>query len=157
MRRSTSIGQIVAVVVLLAAGCAEQSSQAGSPPGHDGAVASANGSKLTGAWRGVFEQVQTGDSGRIHGDIECQIKDDGTYQMTWTTGLVAGSTRGGRVVMSGMVVEKAGFVEFDEGASGTRTTLNRSGDTLYGIRIDPGTKRVSVSVELHRVETIESP
>ena len=157
MRRFMSSGQLVAVVILFAAGCAEQSSQAGSAPDQDGVVASANGSKLTGAWRGVFEQVQTGDSGRIHGDIECQIKDDGTYQMTWATGLVAGSTRGGRVVMSGTVVEKAGFVEFDEGASGTRTRLNRSGDTLYGVRIDPGTKRVSVSVELHRVGTIESP
>jgi len=101
-------------------------------------------------WRGDL------DSGRIHGDIECQIKDDGTYQMTWTTGLVAGSTRGGRVVMSGTVVEKAGFVEFNESESGTRTTLSHRGNTLYGVRIDPGTKRVSVAVELQRV-SIESP
>jgi len=157
MRRCMSIGQIVAVVILLATGCAEQSSQAGSTPAQDGAVASANGSKLAGTWRGAFEQVQTGDSGRIHGDIECQVKDNGTYQMTWTTRLVAGSTRGGRVVMSGTVVEKAGLVEFNEGRSGTRTTLSRSGDTLYGVRIDPATKRVSVSVDLHRVGIIESP
>src|SRR5262245_65820858 len=135
MRRLMSIGHIVAVVILFAAGCAEQSSQAGSAPDQDGVVASANGSKLTGAWRGVFEQVQTGDSGRIHGDIECQVKDNGTYQMTWTTRLVAGSTRGGRVVMSGTVVEKAGLVEFNEGRSGTRTTLSRSGDTVYRGRL----------------------
>ena len=156
MRRLVNIGQIVAVVILLATGCAEQSSQVGSTPAQDGAVASANGSKLAGTWRGAFDQVQTGDSGRIHGDIECQIKDDGTYQMTWTTGLVAGSTRGGRVVMSGTVVEKAGLVEFNESESGTRTTLSHRGNTLYGVRIDPGTKRVSVSVELQRV-SIESP
>src|SRR5215468_3002329 len=147
MRRLMSIGHIVAVVILSAAGCAAD---------QYGVVAAANGSKVTGAWRGVFEQVQTGDSGRIHGDIECQIKDDGTYQMTWATGLVAGSTRGGRVVMSGTVVEKAGFVEFNESESGTRTTLSHRGNTLYGVRIDPGTKRVSVSVELQRV-SIESP
>ena len=157
MRRFMSIGQIVAVVVLLATGCAEQSSQAGSTAGQDGAVASANEGKLAGRWSGVFEQVQTGDSGRIHGDIDLQVKDDGTYQMTWTTGLVAGSTRGGRTVMSGTVVEKAGLVEFNEGQAGTRTTLSRRGDTIYGVRIDPGTKRVSVSVELHRVGAIESP
>ena len=37
-----------------------------------------NGAELKGTWRGSFEQVYTGDSGRIHGDIVCQINDDGT-------------------------------------------------------------------------------
>ena len=48
-------------------------------------------------------------------------------------------------------MEKASFVEFDEGTAWTRTTLKRRGDTFYGVGIDPGTKRVSVSVELHRM------
>ena len=109
---------------------------------------------LKGTWRGVFEQVQTGDSGRIHGDLECQIKDDGTYQMTWTSDLVAGSTRGGRVVM---VVADGNLVSFDEPTSGSRTTLRRVGDTLYGVRLDPGTKHVSVSVEMHRIVAPEAP
>jgi len=51
----------------------------------------------------------------------------------------------------GTVVEKASFVEFDEGTAWTRTTLKQRGDTFYGVGIDPGTKRVSVSVELHRM------
>ena len=30
-------------------------------------------------------------------------------------------------------------------------TLTRDGDTLYGVTIDPATRRVTVAVELHRV------
>lgn len=123
---------------------------AGPMNGVDGA-ASVKDAELEGTWRGVFEQVQTGDSGRIHGDIVCEINGDGTYKMTWTTDLVAGSTRGGGVVISGTVAENGNSVSFDEPTSGSRTTLRRAGDTLYGVRTDPGTKRVSVSVEMHKV------
>ena len=37
-------------------------------------------------------------------------------------------------------MEKASFVEFDEGTAWTRTTLKQRGDTFYGVGIDPGTK-----------------
>ena len=64
-------------------------------PDSTGGSGSANGADLKGTWRGSFEGVNTGDSGRIHGDIVCQINDDGTYKTTWVTRPVAGSTRGG--------------------------------------------------------------
>jgi hypothetical protein len=93
----------------------------------------------------------TGDSGMIHGDIECQISQDGTYTTTWTTRLVAGSARRNELKMSGTVLARGGSVMFDDARSGSRMTLRRDGDTLYGVTIDPQTKRVTVAVELHRV------
>lgn len=157
MRRSIFIARLAVAAIVLLTGCAGPSGGVGSGSSHPDGVAHANGDALKGTWRGVFEQVQTGDSGRIHGDLECQIKEDGTYQMTWTTDLVAGSTRGGRVVMSGTVAADGNLVSFDEPTSGSRTTLRRVGDTLYGVRVDPGTKRVSVSVEMHRMVAPEAP
>ena len=44
-------------------------------------------------------------------------------------------------------------VMFNDSSSGSRMTLKRAGDTLYGITIDPATKRVTVAVELHKVHT----
>jgi hypothetical protein len=42
--------------------------------------------------------------------------------------------------------------------SGARMTLSRSGDTLYGVMVDPATKRVTVGVELHKAHTVpEAP
>ena len=35
--------------------------------------------------------------------------------------------------------------------AGPRMTLTRDGDTLYGVTIDPATRRVTVAVELQRV------
>ena len=59
--------------------------------------------------------------------------------------------------MSGTVVEKGTRVMFN-GSSGSRITLKHAGDNLYGLTIDPATKRVSVAVELHKVHTVpEAP
>jgi hypothetical protein len=47
---------------------------------------------------------------------------------------------------------------FNNARSGSRMTLKRDGDTLYGVTIDPATRRVTVAVELHRVAaTPEAP
>ncbi len=80
MRRSIFIARLSVAVIVLLTGCAGPSGGAGSGPSHPDGAAYANGDALKGTWRGVFEQVQTGDSGRIHGDLVCQIKEDGTYQ-----------------------------------------------------------------------------
>jgi len=53
--------------------------------------------------------------------------------------------------MSGTVVANGSSVMFNDARSGSRMTLKRDGDTLYGITIDPATKRVTVAVELHKV------
>lgn len=151
MRQSTSIIRLAVALIVLATGCARQGAEIGSALPRPGGSVSANGADLKGTWRGSFGQVMTGDSGHIHGDIVCQINDDGTYKGTWSTLLVAGSTRGGRLVMSGTVVANGSRVMFNDSTSGSRMTLKRDGDTLYGVTIDPATRRVSVAVELHKV------
>jgi hypothetical protein len=158
MKSPKSVVGIAFVLLALAAGCARHSStEPGSAmPRAEGASALAD-SGLTGTWRGTFGQVMTGDSGLIHGDIESQIKDDGTYATTWTTRLVAGSARGGKLEMSGNVVERGSRVMFNDARSGLRMTLTRDGDTLYGVTMDPATKRVTVSVELHKVIPTQAP
>jgi hypothetical protein len=152
MRLPISVLGFAFVLSVLAAGCAAHSAagQGSAMPQSDGPSALA-GPGLTGTWRGTFGQVTTGDSGMIHGDIVSRIKDDGTYVTTWTTRLVAGSSRGGTLEMSGNVVANSSRVMFNDARSGSRMTLKRDGDTLYGVTQDPGTKRVTVAVELHRV------
>ena len=158
MRQLTSIIRLAVTLIVLATGCAGPGTEVGSALARPGGPASANGADLKGTWRGSFGQVMTGDSGHIHGDIVCLINEDGTYKTTWTTRLVAGSARGGRLEMSGTVVANGSRVMFNESASGSRMTLKRAGDTLYGVTIDPATKRVSVAVELHKVHTLpEAP
>ena len=156
MRQPTSIILFAAALIVLATGCAGPGAEVGSAlPRPDGAV-SANRADLNGIWYGTFGQVMTGDSGHIHGDIVCQINGDGTYKTTWSTLLVAGSARGGRLEMSGTVVANGSRVMFNESTSGSRMTLRRVGNTLYGVTIDPATKRVSVAVELHKVAAPEA-
>ena len=59
--------------------------------------------------------------------------------------------------MSGYVVERGKRVMFNN-SLGSRITLRHVGDTLYGVTVDPATKRVSVAVELHKVHTVpEAP
>ena len=160
MRRPISVMAFAFVLMVFVAGCAGHSGgeqRASLDTQSDGASALA-GSGLTGTWRGTFGQVQTGDSGLIHGEVVSRIKDDGTYTTTWTTRLVAGSSRGGKLEMSGKVVPAGSRVMFNETRSGSRMTLKRDGDTLYGVTQDPATKRVTVAVELHKVsDSVEAP
>jgi hypothetical protein len=151
MTRPTSLMAFAFLLIVFGTGCASPGgTELGSAmPRPDGAVPRT--SDLAGTWRGSFGQVMTGDSGLIHGEIESQIKDDGTYTTTWSTQLVAGSARAGRLEMAGTVVDNGSRGMFNAGRSGSRITLKRDGDTLYGVTIDPATRRVTVAVELHRV------
>jgi hypothetical protein len=158
MKQLTSIIRVALAVMVLATGCAGQGAEIGSALTHPGSSASANGADLKGTWQGSFGQAGAGDGGHIHGDIVCQINDDGTYNTTWITRLVAGSARGGRLAMSGTVVANGSRVMFNDSSSGSRMTLKHAGDTLYGITIDPATKRVTVAVKLHKVQPVhEAP
>jgi len=96
MRQPMFIIRLALALIVLASGCAAPTAEVGSVLTQPGGSGSANGADLKGTWRGSFEQVYTGDSGQIHGDIVCQINDDGTYKTPWVTRLVAGSTRGGQ-------------------------------------------------------------
>ncbi len=157
MRQPKFIIRLALALIVLVTGCAAPTTEAGSVLTQPGDSRSANGVDLKGTWRGSFGQVFTGDSGEIHGDIVCQINDDGAYKTTWVTRMVAGSSRGGRLEMTGIVVERGKRVMFND-SSGSRMTLRHVGDTLYGVTVDPATKRVSVAVELHKVHTVpEAP
>src|SRR5919109_907019 len=144
MKGPMSMMAFALVLIVLAAGCASHgSTEPGSAmPRPDTSVPTK--SDLAGTWRGSFGQVMTGDSGLIQGEIESQIKDDGTYTTTWITQLVAGSARAGRLEMAGTVVANGSHVMFNDARSGSRMTLKRDGDTLYGVKIDPATRRVTV-------------
>jgi len=157
MRQPMFIIRLALALIVLASGCAAPTAEVGSVLTQPGGSGSANGADLKGTWRGSFEGVNTGDSGRIHGDIVCQINDDGTYKTTWVTRLVAGSTRGGRLEMSGTVVARGKRVMFNS-SLGSRITLRHVGDTLYGLTIDPAAKRLTVTIELRKVHTVpEAP
>jgi hypothetical protein len=147
----------LAVLLVIATGCATGGADVGSAGTQSDVSASIRAADLEGTWRGSFGQVMTGDSGQIHGDILTKINGDGTYKTTWTTRLVAGSARGGQLEMTGTVVPNGSRVMFNDARSGGRMTLVREGDTLYGTTIDPATKRVTVAVELHKVPSTEAP
>ena len=150
MRQSMSVGALALALVILA-GCARSSTHAASTLAAADASASVKESDLTGTWRGSFGQVMTGDSGQVHGDILTLINGDGTYKTTWTTKLVAGSSRGGRLEMTGSVVTDGSYVMFTDARSGARMTLRHEGDVLYGVTIDPAGRRVTVAIDLHKV------
>jgi len=151
MRQRISIIPLAVVLIVAATGCAGQRTELGSAlPLPEGSAAVSRPS-LEGTWRGSFGQVMTGDSGEVRGDIVCEINPDGTYKGSWNTQLVAGSRRASRLQMAGTVAANGSSVSFVDAASGSRMTLQRVGDTLYGVTVDPGTKRVNVAVELHKV------
>ena len=153
MRQSRCIVRVVsAALIVLSVGCATPGVEVGPAQKQSGGSPSANAVELQGMWRGSFGQIASvGDSGRIHGDIVCQISGDGTYKTTWITGMVAGSTRGGRLEMSGTVAARGNLVLFTDSSSGSRMSLKRDGDTMYAVVIDPATKRVQVALDLHKV------
>lgn len=137
--RAGRVGRLVAVVALAASvtGCAGRSSSPG-PPG----VA-----ELAGQWRGYYSQTSAGDTGHVHGDIDLRINDDGTYKGTWSNRQVAGSTRAGQSGMQGIVRVKGNRVILEDWR---QLILERRGNILYGLTIDPGTAR-TLSVYLERV------
>ena len=137
-----------AVVVALLSGCAGVGAV---DPAQSQLSASAGAIELPGAWRGTFSQTaHVGDSGYIHGNIEIQIAADGTYKGVWITLLTAGSSRGGRMELSGTVAASATRVTLWDSA-GFHTTLMRQRDTLYGVMVDPAGKRVHVALDLQKV------
>jgi hypothetical protein len=109
--------------------------------------ASTDAAGLAGKWRGYYRQVNAGDTGYVHGDIDLRIDDNGTYVGTWSNRQVAGSTRAGRTDMAGTIVLSGNQVILRDWRD---LILKRDGDMLYGLTIDPGSGR-TLSVYLERV------
>ncbi len=104
---------------------------------------------FVGGCAGYFAQVGVGDTGQVQGDITCTVGEDGAYTATWTTRVVAGSSRDAWIDTSGTAVDTGDTVAFAEQA-GSRFTLKRVGNTLDGIRKDPVSGR-TIAVRLERV------
>ena len=144
MKRLPAVGAAIALrlawiaLIVAALGCAGQRGGPGSSP-----------APLAGAWVGTFWQVNAGDTGYIHGDLAYVFKEDGSYTGTWTTRIVAGSSRGGSVQVAGRFVVDGDRVILTDWR---RLTLRRAGDTLYGVTVDPGSGR-TVGVRLDPAST----
>ena len=139
---------LAATTLMFAGGCGTSTDRPGAALAPTLAPSPETAS-LKGIWRGTFAQVAVGDTGQVQGDIECKVDGNGTYTATWTTWLVAGSSRGSRVETFGTAVDTGAGVAFVEQA-GARFTLKHAGDTLYGIRRDPVSGR-TIAVQLQRV------
>jgi len=134
-----SIGLRLAWIVLLviALGCA------GS---RDATAPSSGSGEVTGTWRGTFWQVNAGDTGYIHGELSFDFKEDGTYTGTWTTYVVAGSSRGATSQVTGRFVVAGNRVTLTDWR---HLVLRRAGGTLYGLTVDHGSGR-TIQVRLDR-------
>lgn len=105
---------------------------------------------LAGSWRGSFWQVNAGNTGYVHGDVELEVNHDGSYRETFTTRQVAGSSRAGRHESSGAVAvnSKGNRVTLKDWR---RTTLRDNGDVLHGIMIDPRSGQ-TIAIRLAKVK-----
>ena len=105
---------------------------------------------LAGSWRGTFWQVNAGDTGYVHGDVELEVNADGSFRETLITRQVAGSSRAGRNEISGAVTvnNNGNRVAFKDWR---RTTLRDNGDVLHGIMTDPGSGR-TIAIRLAKVK-----
>src|SRR5262249_37503100 len=68
-RRPMRTFMLAMAMIVFVTGCGGTMGGGGSASSQPDGAASGKGEALAGTWRGVFEQVQTGDSGRIHGGI----------------------------------------------------------------------------------------
>jgi hypothetical protein len=125
------------VLIVIALGCAGP---------RDVTVPSAGSPEVQGTWRGTFWQVNAGDTGYIHGDLSVDFKEDGSYTGTWTTYVVAGSSRGATSQVAGRFVVAGDRVTLTDWRD---LVLRRAGDTLYGLTVDPGSGR-TIQVRLGR-------
>jgi len=150
-------GKVVRLALMSAlavsmAACAEQGTRDTSTASIPVATDVATERWLTGTWQREFYQTGIGDSGLVSGDVVCEITEDGTYKLVWSTHLVAGSSRAGRMEMRGAAKPSSNGAVLDD-STGVRFTLQRSGNRMYGIWRDPAGRRANVQVELTKVLT----
>jgi len=123
-------GITTALVSAIALGCAGPAADIGVRPTYAG-PSTASTAGLCGTWQGEFSyigsdlQSSTGSSG-----LTLEVGGDSTYTLTW--GNHRPSTGSVSVWENRLVLD-------DE--SGSRITLVRSGDTLYGVMRDQGDGR----------------
>ncbi len=132
---------IAVALVMLSVGCAGPSVQAGVSATHPVAFAPVPIAQLSGTWRGTFYEVASHRTGRpLEGQAEIRINDDGTCTATMT----------GQPALSGKVTVQGNRVVLDS-STGSRLTLMRSGNTLYGLTAQL-VSGANVAIRLDRIE-----
>ena len=104
--------------------------------------------ELAGTWHGTFWQVNAGDTGYVHGDVELRINDDGSYQETFMTWQVAGSSRTARHECSGAVAVNSTGTQVTL-TDWRKTRLQDNGEVLRGVMIDQGSGR-TIALQLRK-------
>ena len=113
----------------------------GSAPTGPVAFTPAPEAQVSGTWRGVFYEVASHRTSKVmEGQIVLKINDDGTFTETLT----------GQPGLTGKVTVKGNRVVL-ESSAGSRVTLMRSGNTLYGVTGQMASGG-SVAVRLDRIE-----
>ena len=87
---------------------------------------------LAGTWHGAFVHGGADYTSPSKADLTLQVKEDSTYTFRW----------GSRAETTGTVADQGNRVILDD-SSGSRITLMRSGDTLYGVMKDTATGRAA--------------
>jgi hypothetical protein len=96
---------------------------------------------LPGTWHGAFVHSGADYTSPSRSDLTLQVKGDSTYTFQW----------GSRAETTGTIAAQGNRVVLDD-SSGTRITLMRSGDTLYGVMKDTATGRAA-SLSLAKEES----
>ena len=137
----------------LVIGCAGPTARMGSR--QSGPVPAAfTPAELSGTWHGSFGQVAA-SLYADEGDCILQIKQDGTFTQTvrpakiGTNNLAKASSWSGTVVTSGNRV----ILRSSQGPS---VTLIRSGNSLYGVTLDPLVE-VTIAMHFQREESAAAP
>ena len=135
---------IMAAAIALAAGCTGAMSGAGRSSTEVMEASASARPTLAGTWRGYLYD-RAPQSRVAKGDATFEVRDDQTF-----TARTEGQAGG----WSGTVIDKGNRVVFRSPAVG-EMTLVRSGNTLYGVTLDPATA-ASVAVRLDKIEDAQS-
>jgi hypothetical protein len=128
-------------LIILAAGCAGHDAGAGSASDPSALVPSPV-TWLSGTWRGIYSEVASHRTGTpLHGDMVLRINEDGTFTAT--------SAR--RPQRTGTVTATGRRVILNSAETGSRVTLMRSGNTLYGVVFDELTG-ATIAIQLDRID-----
>jgi hypothetical protein len=116
------------VLIVLAGGCAAQTTGVGSSLSDPAAAVTA--SQFIGTWRGEVWPVGTDSTSTLNSDAMLEIKDDATYRLT--------STRRGTASNDSGVVVRDGNAVILRSSAGQSIRLVRNGDKLYGVLTSSG-------------------
>ena len=141
-------------LMVLAAGCATQKTDAVASLTASDASPSTIPRELVGTWNGWFRPVGVdgGGGGSTEGGMTLEIKDDATYRLISTRrgrGDVGASNDSGVVVANGRTITL-------KSSSGPWIPLTRNGRAMYGLT-KHRTTGYTIQVTLEKATSVEAP